>query len=470
MSKPVFQLLTEEQKNALAQAAFDILEQTGVRITESEGRALLIKAGARLDGRLTFIPHRLVQEALRSAQREIHLYHRDGREAIQLGGHKAYYGAHSDAPDILDPLSGARRPCLEADVRQNAALIESLPRIDFLTASGLVADRPAEIADRVSFANCLIYARKPILAMPLTQASLSEMHAMAALASGGSEALKARPTIVIYAEPVSPLVHPDESIRKLLYCSDHHLPVAYIPFAAQGASAPQSLWATVAQLSAESLSGLVIHQLKQPGAPFIFGGMASVMDMHSTVFSYGAPEFEVGNTMLAEMAHHFGLANFGTAGTSDAQCLDGQTFIEVFSSLMLAHLSGAQLVHDIGLLGSATLVSPEMIVASDEILGMLAHMFSEETPGNKTFSTDLFNEAHVRGEFLSKDYTLEHFREIWYPRLFYRRGAKHWQNGISFTFEQRLKARTQEIIRTGQPEALDRDVVQAIWNIITPEP
>ena len=470
MSKPVFQLLTEAQQNDLAKAAFDILEQTGVRITEPEGRALLMKAGARFEGHLASIPPNLVEEALRSARREIHLYCRDRSDAIRLGGFQAYYGAHCDAPDILDPINGVRRPCLGEDVRQNAALIETLPRIDFITASGLVADRPADIGDRVSFANCLIYTRKPILAMPLTLDSLSEMHAMAALARGGVEALKARPTIVIYVEPVSPLIHPDESIRKLLYCADHQLPVVYSPFAAQGASAPQNLWATIAQISAESLSGLVIHQLKQPGAPFIFGGMASVMDMHSTVFSYGAPEFQIGNTMLAEMARYFGLANFGTAGTSDAQCLDGQAFMEVYSSLMLAYLSGAQLVHDIGLLGSATLVSPEMIVASDEILRMLDHMFSEGIPIEQTFSMDLFTEAHARGEFLSNDYTLEHFREIWYPKMFYRRGAKHWQSGTRLPFEGRLKAHTQEIIQAGQPETLDRDVEEAIWNIITPKP
>jgi trimethylamine--corrinoid protein Co-methyltransferase len=212
----------------------------------------------------------------------------------------------------------------------------------------------------------------------------------------------------------------------------------------------------------------VIHQLKRPGAPFIFGGMASLMDMHSTVFSYGAPEFQAGNTMRAEMAYYFGLPNFGTAGTSDAQCLDGQAIIEALSSCMLAQLSGTQLVHDIGLLGSATLVSPEMIVASNEILELLAHMFSEGQPDAESLSLDLFKEAHERGEFLSHAYTLQHFHEIWYPALFYRHGAKHWQDGASLPFEKRLTARTQELIRDRRPAALPNDLAQAIWKIIPP--
>ena len=128
--------------------------------------------------------------------------------------------------------------------------------------------------------------------MPITPDGLIDCHEMAALAVGGENALRGRPAMIVYAEPVSPLVHPDESVRKLLYCAEHEIPIVYIPYAAMGGTAPQSQAAIVAQLCAESLSGLVIHQLKQPGAPFIFGGMASVMDLKTTIFSYGAPEFQ----------------------------------------------------------------------------------------------------------------------------------------------------------------------------------
>lgn len=73
----------------------------------------------------------------------------------------------------------------------------------------------------------------------------------------------------------------------MLYCAEHEIPLVYTPYAAMGGTAPMSQAAIIAQLCAESLSGLVVHQLEQRGAPFIFGGMPSVMDMKTTIFSYG---------------------------------------------------------------------------------------------------------------------------------------------------------------------------------------
>ncbi len=385
---------------------------------------------------------------------------------MRLGGTSAYFGAHTDAPDVRDPFAGERRPCYEADVRRNAVLIDALPHISYLTASGLVADRPPEVADRVSLAQCLRNSTKPVLAMPVTLEALADSREMAALAVGGDDALRERPLMIVYAEPVSPLVHPDESLRKLLYCAEHRIPLVYTPYAAMGGTAPMSQAAIVAQACAESLSGLVVHQLKRPGAPFIFGGMPSVMDMKTTVFSYGAPEFQLGNTLMAEMAHHFDLPNFGTAGTSDAQTLDGQAILEATSSCLMAYLSGANLIHDVGLLGNATVVMPEMIVATDEIIGMLHHLLRAVPVGEDALAFDVVAEVGPGGEFLTHSHTLRHFRDAWYPTLLYRGGAEAWQRSDRVSFEGRVKERTCELIESHRSESLPRDVIEGIQEIL----
>jgi trimethylamine--corrinoid protein Co-methyltransferase len=289
---------------------------------------------------------------------------------------------------------------------------------------------------------------------------------MAALAVGGERVLQERPTLIVYAEPVPPLMHPDDSIRKLLTCARHEIPLVYIPYAAMGGTAPMSPAGIVVQICAESLSGLVVHQLQRPGAPFIFGGMASVMDMKSTVFSYGAPEFQRGNTLLAEMAHHFGLPNFGTAGTSDAQTFDGQAVLEATSSCLMAALVGADLVHDVGLLGSATVVVPEMIVATDEIITMVHHLLGEVAVDDQALALDVIADVGPGGEYVTHDHTLAHFREIWYPQLLFRGGDKAWIGGEQATFRDRVNARTRELMETHQPEPLPEATVEAIEAVV----
>jgi trimethylamine--corrinoid protein Co-methyltransferase len=322
------------------------------------------------------------------------------------------------------------------------------------------------MADLISLAACLTCSTKPVLAMPVTPRATAYCREMAAAAVGGDAALRARPNLIVYAEPVSPLVHPDESVQKLLYCAEHEIPLVYSGFAAMGGTAPMSAAATVAQLCAESLSGLVIHQLKRPGAPFIFGGMASVMDMRSTIFSYGAPEFQRGNSLMAEMARHFGRPNFGTAGTSDAQAFDGQALLEATSSCMLALLCGANLVHDVGLLGNATVVVPEMIVATDEIIATLRHILTGVLVDDASLALDVIREVGPGGEFVTHAHTLAHFRDAWYPRLLYRGGDKAWKAAQVQEFEERVRARTCELIGAHVPEPLPDEATGAITEIL----
>jgi len=465
--RPTLRLLSEEERARVATAAFDLLERVGVKLTEREARGLLAAAGARVEGDRVTIPASLVEEMIDSAPVSISIYTRDGELAMELGGMSACFGAHTDAPDVLDPLKGERRPCSEADVGRHAVLIDGLPNIRFTTASGMVADRPQAVADRVALAQCLIHSRKPVLAMPITSEAVADSREMAALVVGGEDALRDRPNLIIYAEPVSPLSHPDESTRKLLYCAEHEIPLVYTPYAAMGATAPMSPAAITAQLCAESLSGLVVHQLKRPGAPFVFGGMASVMDMQSTIFSYGAPEFQRGNTLMSEMAHHFELPNFGTAGTSDAQVLDGQALLEVASSCAVAYLAGANLIHDVGLLGNATVVMPSMIVVTDQTVEMLDHLFGEVEVSDEALALDVIEEVGPGGEFVTHQHTYRHFRDVWYPELLFRGGADAWAASDRHTFEQRVEIRTRELMEKHQPDQLPEDVSRAIRAIVT---
>jgi trimethylamine--corrinoid protein Co-methyltransferase len=462
----IFRVLSDQQCAKIATAAFDLLGRVGVRLTETEARDLLHTAGARLEGDRARIPPDLVKRAIDSAPSSIAVYSRDGAPAMDLGGMSAYYGAHTDAPDVLDPSTGERRPCTEADVARNAVLIDALPNLGYTTASGMVSDRPAAVADRVALAQCLIRSPKPVLAMPVTLQALVDCREMAALAVGGDGVLREHPLLIVYAEPVSPLVHPDDSIRRLLYSAEHEIPLVYSGYAAMGGTAPMSPAAITVQLCAESLSALVVHQLKRPGAPFIFGGMASLMDMQTTVFSYGAPEFQRGNALMAEMAHYFDLPNFGTAGTSDAQAFDGQAVLEAASSCLLAYLAGANLIHDVGLLGNATVVMPAMIVATDEIVAMLRHLLREIDVSDEALALDVIEQVGPGGEFVTHPHTFDHFRDVWYPQLLFRAGADAWVTSEQETFEQRVTARARELMEQHEPAPLSEYVVEAIQAIV----
>jgi len=459
-SYPRFQLLSEEQRRRIAQAALRILERIGMKTTESDIVKILRQAGAQVDGDRVRLPSTLVQKAIHSAPSCITIYNQAGEEALFLSGYNTYFGASVDGPTILDPRTGEYRECLEEDVGWIARLADGLHNIDFLMPAGFAADREVKLAERIAFKQCILNSSKPILAICQRMRDLKDIHEMAALVAGGKEKLQQRPFLMHYAEPISPLVNPDASLQRVRYCAKHQIPLVYSPFLAMGATAPHHMAAAVAQGCAESLFGLVVHQVSQPGAPFIMGAMPSLMDMKTASFAYGAPELYLMCGAMAEMAHHFKLPSFGTAGTGDAKRFDGQAVLEATSSFYLAILSGSNLIHDVGLFGSAQLLIPEMIVAADEIIGMVRRSLKGFEVTEEALALDLMEEVGPGGEYVSHPDTLKHFRDAWYPSLLDRRS---FDPSIDYdTFEERVKRKTLELIKTNYPPVLPPEKVERL--------
>jgi trimethylamine--corrinoid protein Co-methyltransferase len=192
-------------------------------------------------------------------------------------------------------------------------------------------------------------------------ASLKAVAEMAAVVAGGWDKLAQKPYYVHYAEPFSPLTHTDDGVAKLLFCVERGIPVIYTPMTLAGSSAPVTGAGNLVACMAESLSGLVMAQLKQRGAPVIFGGVPTIIDMSTTLVSYGAPEMLLWSAALTEMAHHLELPVFSTAGCTDSVAFDQQAAAESAMACLMAAMSGANLVHDVGFAEAANSASLELI-------------------------------------------------------------------------------------------------------------
>ena len=68
------------------------------------------------------------------------------------------------------------------------------------------------------------------------------------------------------------------------------VPAELISMPLAGATAPVTLVGSVVQHAAESISGIVIHQLANPGAPIVWGGAPAIFDMRTGTTPMGAIE------------------------------------------------------------------------------------------------------------------------------------------------------------------------------------
>jgi len=464
---PQLEILTEDEREMIFSAALEILERTGMKIEHKEGLSLLGKAGACIEGKIAHIPSYMIKEALRTAPSKILIYNRDGEPAMRLEGFHYYFGTGSDCPNILDSFTGEIRHFTRADIAKGAVIADALPHIDFLMSMGLISDKRVHVTDLYQFQEMVFNSPKPIIFTSHGQRGNEDIIRMASIVAGGEEELRRKPFIIHYIEPTSPLKTSKEAIDTLLLTSEKGIPLIYTPCAAAGATSPATLAGTLAQTLAESLSGLVISQLRNKGAPVILGGVITAMDMKTTAYLYGGPEFHLMSAALAEMAHYLNMPVFGTAGCSDSKVVDEQAAIEATLSIALQTLSGANLIHDVGYLGSGLIGSFDMLVMSNEVIGMAKRIMRGIEIDEEHLVLDVIHNVGPKGDFLSERHTLEHFKaEHWHPELLDRQSYDKWAKGGHKSLGERVNEKTRAILEEHKPKPLGREKQDQILELL----
>ena len=459
---PLISVLSREQCAEIHSATLEILEHTGVAVHVPEALELLDSAGAHVMGGRVRIPAFLVEEAIRSAPSSVTIFDRLGQPAMLLEGRRGYFGGQSSLVGYQEPVSGVRRPFLSSDIDLMTRLIDALPNIDFTVGGACAGDCEPEVQHRVVFKHVVTHTTKPICLVARDATDLSDILAMAAIAADGPDQLVEKPFVINYALATSPLTHPDPSIRKLLLCAEKGIPVIYASMPQGGATAPATFGGILAQGNAESLSGLIIHQLCRPGAPFIYGSIPSHFEMKTMIFPYGSPELHLLCAAQTDIAHTYKLPMFGTAGCSDAKELDAQAGAEIALSIGWAALSGANLIHDVGLLDHATILNPDALVFADEVIELVKQYYRPIRTDREGLALDVIREVGPGGSFLEHQHTLAHFREDWYPKLLDRTTWEIWLRQGGRDLPNRLRERTEELARTHVPEPLSKEALREI--------
>jgi trimethylamine--corrinoid protein Co-methyltransferase len=307
---------------------------------------------------------------------------------------------------------------------------------------------------------------KPTVFVCNDLADIQAIGAMAAAVAGGWEQLKQYPTLLLYSEPSTPLQHSVEATEKTLFCAEKSIPVTHSPAPMMGGTAPITLAGAVALGNAEMLSGLVMHQLKNPGAPFLYGHGVHHMDMREMISVYGAPEFQLARVMAAEMGRFYGLPVWGYAGHSDSKAIDGQAAADAQFSVLVALLARTNLNHDVGYLDAGLTNSPEMMVLANEIISQSRAFMEGVRLDPEYLALGVIDRVGPGGEFMSDEHTLAHWRELWMPKLFDRSRLARWEARGSKNINTRMKEATLAILDNHHPQPLPPEIDQAIEAIL----
>jgi trimethylamine--corrinoid protein Co-methyltransferase len=464
---PKLNMLSREDCLQIHKASQSILHRTGVQVFHAEGRKLLREAGARVEDELVQIPPSMVEWALSSAPEAFNLHKRGSDQvAIRLDGDHVYFGSGSDTLHYLDPRSGIRREFELVDIIDCVHVCDALPEIGFVMSMGVPTDVPADLYYRYQFATMARHSSKPIVVVCNDLADIEAITAMAAAAAGGMDQLKKYPYFLVYSEPSTPLQHSPEATDKLLFCARHSIPITHSPAPMMGGTAPVTLAGAVALGNAEMLSSLVMHQLTNPGAPFLYGHGVHNMDMKSMISAYGSPEYQLARLMAAEMGRFYRLPVWGYAAHSDSKVLDGQAAADAQFQILIALLAKTNLNHDVGYLEAGLTHSPEFMLLADEIISQSRAFVQGVRLDEESLALDVIDQVGPGGQFITHNHTMAHWRELWVPKLFDRQRLDRWEKGGSKTINERTRERTIAIMEDYKPEPLPDVAEQEIESIL----
>jgi len=440
-------MLSDEQIQAIHHTSLDILSQTGIVMKNEMSCELLLDAGAwESEGRIK-IPPLMVMDAIASAPSRIPMHNRLGDLTMPLEAGKVFFGSGSDCIFTIDVETGERRKATAQDIRRIAHLCDGLDQINFTMSMGNPSDVPAMDIYVHEFISMIRGSVKPTVYTANNRADMEDIYRIACAAAGGETELREKPFLMFYGEPISPLLYPDESVDKLLFCAEKGIPATYPPSPNTGGGGPITLAGALALGNAECLVGLVLTQLVRPGTPFLYGMNIAALDMKSAIVSYGAPEWPTGMVAWTDIARYYDLPVWGAAGATDSKVVDAQAGVEAAISIMAAFLTRCNLVHDVGYIEYGTTSSMEMLVIADEIIRDVRFIMGGVEVSERTLAREAIHRAKPGGGFLADDHTLDNWRWAqWRPMLIDRMRYDRWVKQGSKDMTTRANGRAREIL------------------------
>jgi trimethylamine--corrinoid protein Co-methyltransferase len=215
-----------------------------------------------------------------------------------------------------------------------------------------------------------------------------------------------------------------------------------------GAAAPVTLLGSVVQHAAESLSGITIHQIANPGSPIVWGGAPAIFDMRRGTTPMGAIETAMIDAAYAQVGKSLNLPTHAYLGASDAKVVDAQAGLESGVTALVGALAGINMISGAGMLDFLACQSPEKLVVDAEGIAMAQRLVAGIEVRTETLATALFEGINFKGDFLKQKATRELFpKEQYLPSsVIDRDSIRGWQaSGSPDTFA-RAKVRTRELL------------------------
>ena len=465
-----YQPLKQSSIDRIHQASLEIFEEVGFEVYYDEALEIFARSGAKVDfeqKRVRLSPQ-LVEKAISTAPSKVVLYGREEKHDLILEGKRVYLGTGGTAPNVLDLETGEKRLSSLEDVKQIAKLVDALDNVHFYLLPVFPNELPQEQVDVNRFYAGLANTTKHVTGGVWHPEGARNAIKLASIIAGGYEELKKKPIISIICCVISPLRLDKNYTELMIIAAENGIPVMVPSEALCGSTSPITLAGDVLQVNVETLAGVILTQLVNPGTPVLYATVSTIADPRRMSYTSGAVEMGLINAALAQMAQFYAIPFYATAGMSDAKLPDAQAGYEKAITSLLVAMAGANFIHDsAGLLEFAMTASYEQYVIDDEINGMVMRAVRGIEFNEDTLALDVIKNVGPTGTFFDQVHTVKHLRsEFFFPKLSDRSPREQWVEKGAKDTRERAREIAKNILLNHKPLPIPPDIDKKIRETI----
>jgi trimethylamine--corrinoid protein Co-methyltransferase len=466
------ELISQDQLMRIVDAAYRVLEEAGLEILSERCLDIYAANGCKVERatRLVRIDRATVEHFVALAPQTFQLHARNPARNTVIGGNTINFNTVGSPPNIND-LDKGRRPGSYDDLVRLVKLNHSLGVAHMMGGSIVEPmDLPVPTRHLDNAYALLRYSDRPAFVRSVSEFRAMDAIEMAAIAREVSvDQLRSECSLVTSFNVNSPRRVDEELLEGLLCFGAHGQAVAITPFTLAGAMSPVTVAGALVQQTAEALGVIALSQMANPGAPVLFGGFTSNVDMKSGAPAFGTPEYVQAVLIGGQLARYFKLP-YRSSNVNASNCVDAQSTYESAMSLWACVMGHVNIVHHgLGWLEGGLSASMEKTVVDAEMIRQWAQSLKPFDVSDEALAVDAIKSVEPGGHFFGTGHTLERFERAFYAPMisdwrnfetWYEDGAKTATERANTVWKQMLEAYQEPPISDAADEALKAFMVR----------
>ena len=287
---------------------------------------------------------------------------------------------------------------------------------------------------------------------------------MACIALGTDrDELARRPAVMAVVNTNSPLRLDGPLSEGLIELARAGQAAVITPFTLAGAMSPVTLAGSLAQQNAEALGAIAFAQIVKPGAPVVYGGFTSNVDMKTGAPAFGTPEYAKAALAGGQLARRYKLP-YRSSNVTASNAVDAQAAYESEMSIWAAVMGHVNLMSQCaGWLEGGLTASFEKLIIDAEMLQMMAEVLRPIEVNDDTLGLDAIAEVGPGGHFFGAAHTLARYKTAFYePMVSDWRNFETWTESGGLSAAQRANAIWKQLLAEYEQPPLDAAIDEAL--------